>query len=66
MSPIGIVISVAFAVIAYLILVPLLGLPSILGIVVAIVVLVAGVTSGGFGLGGRLGGGAGGNRGITR
>jgi hypothetical protein len=54
-SPIGIIIAIVLAAVAYF-LCTLLGLPSIVAIIAAIVVLLAGVTSGGFGLGARFGG----------
>ena len=57
-NPIGLVITLVVAALAYLLLVAL-GVPSIVGIVAAILILLAGVPSGGFGLGGRFGGGAG-------
>lgn len=56
MSPIGIIIAIVLAALAYFLATPLLGLPQIVGIIAAIVVLLAGVTSGGFGLGARFGG----------
>lgn len=65
MNPVGILIAVLVAAVAYLILVAL-GLPSIVGIIAAILILLAGIPSGGFGLGGRFGGGAGGGRGAAR
>ncbi|MEJ7782447.1 MAG: hypothetical protein WKF99_07735 [Solirubrobacteraceae bacterium] len=55
MSPIGIIIAIVLAALAYF-LCTALGLPSIVAIIAAIVVLLAGVTSGGFGLGSRFGG----------
>ena len=55
MNPIGLVITLIVAALAYLLLVAL-GLPSIVGIVAAILILLAGIPSGGFGLGGRFGG----------
>ncbi len=61
MSPVGIIIAIVLAAVAYF-LCTLLGLPSIVAIIAAIVVLLAGVTSGGFGLGSRFGGGAGARR----
>lgn len=65
MNPVGILIAVLVAAVAYLILIAL-GLPSIVGIIAAILILLAGIPSGGFGLGGRFGGGAGGGRGAAR
>lgn len=65
MNPVGILIAVLVAAVAYLILFAL-GLPSIVGIIAAILILLAGIPSGGFGLGGRFGGGAGGGRGAAR
>jgi hypothetical protein len=64
-NPVGILIAVLLAAVAYLILVAL-GLPSIVGIIAAILVLLAGIPSGGFGLGGRFGGGHAGGRGAAR
>ena len=54
-NPVGLVITLIVAALAYLLLVAL-GLPSIVGIVAAILILLAGIPSGGFGLGGRFGG----------
>lgn len=58
MNPVGLVITLIVAALAYLLLVAL-GLPSIVGIVAAILILLAGIPSGGFGLGGRFGGAGG-------
>ncbi|MEJ7788726.1 MAG: hypothetical protein WKF29_02470 [Thermoleophilaceae bacterium] len=55
MNPVGLIITLIVAALAYLLLVAL-GLPSIVGIVAAILILLAGIPSGGFGLGGRFGG----------
>ena len=54
MNPVGLVITLIVAALAYLLLVAL-GLPQIVGIVAAILILLAGIPSGGFGLGGRFG-----------
>ena len=55
MNPVGLIITLLVAALAYVLLVAL-GLPSIVGIVAAILILLAGIPSGGFGLGGRFGG----------
>jgi len=54
-NPVGLVITLIVAALAYLLLVAL-GLPSIVGIIAAILILLAGIPSGGFGMGGRFGG----------
>lgn len=56
MNPVGLVITLIVAALAYLLLVAL-GLPQIVGIVAAILILLVGIPSGGFGLGARFGGG---------
>jgi hypothetical protein len=58
---IGILITVLFAALVYIILASLTG-SAIVAIVGAILVLVAGVPSGGFGFGSRFGGGRAGTR----
>ncbi|MEJ7750150.1 MAG: hypothetical protein WKF32_01705 [Thermoleophilaceae bacterium] len=61
MNPVGLVITLIVAALAYLLLVAL-GLPQIVGIVAAILILLAGIPSGGFGLGGRFSGSGSGAR----
>ena len=58
MNPVGLVITLIIAALAYLLLVAITG-ESIIGIVAAILILLAGIPSGGFGLGGRFSGGGG-------
>lgn len=46
---ISVLIAILLAALAYWILVPLLGLPAIVGIVAAILVLIGGIGTGGYG-----------------
>jgi len=61
MNPVGLVITLIVAALAYLLLVAITG-STIVGIVAAILILLAGIPSGGFGLGGRFSGSGSGAR----